>query len=739
MTTDRTSDFGFLRSRYPQAAKDAERAEYHYSVTHDLKSAGSAIRCCLEGFLKQLHKQESEGRVAQESDGLRWLIDNVYAPRQGFNEMHAIRMLGNKSSHPGQAPGSDEIREHLTALHRILAANVPANERPPLYKPPARRNEPLDSARTSELEAKNARLLEERDTLERESALAREEREAAAQELATLNAKAEELARQKEADRLEVERLAMREEEYLSAQRKLEARMSELEQQLSSDDEEKRDLDAELARVSKEMEAQLRVHEWAERFPQEDWSAASSFVQDRLMAGQPPFQEWHIAPTLIGEGAFGRVYRCFPSNDGVPVAVKIPWGDRRRTGCVRSGRGECASARRVAAMFAEDRSPAVPRPLQVAPEGIDAFITYELVEGKQLGTLIGGARSRDPRWQLAPLQSLFIIDRLTETVDELLQAGVRHTDLSPRNVILRAPHDPVLIDYAPCVPGDTRPPEWTGLNPQNCPVELARSGQIYLLGSLLLRLLGIHRLPAAHSLLSSDVLDTQLVRVEGDDDWEPELASSISKRLENLELGAREELRDLLLDLLDPDPAHRVTMRFEAIREILRRAYDPRRTSVPFSPRLDPTKLPRSVDHPESGLESVDPISTLQGEETVFVRKDLPAGLAKRRFSGAPRVLLPAFETPRPGRHLQVLLARIDGLGRIHVPFVAHSADATLEGCGRSYPRSARIHPDLKESILLERTVHDCPIAPGDDPSPCVHELKRPGRILEEGPAALLA
>jgi hypothetical protein len=574
MTQAVSSNFEFLRTRYPQAKKDAERAELHYSVTHDLKSAGSAIRCGLEGFLKQLHKQESTRRVSQESEGLKWLIDNVYAPRQGFHEMHAIRMLGNKSSHPGQAPEPDEIREHLTALHRILGANVPDNERPPLYKPPARRNHPLDSARTSELEAKNARLLEERDALERESALAREEREAAAQELVTLNVKADELARQKEVDRLEVQRLASREEEHLDAQRKLEARMSELEQQLSSGDEEKRELDAELARVSKEMEAQLRVQEWTESFPEEDWSAVPSFVEDRLMAGQPPFQEWHIAPTLIGEGAFGRVYRCFPSNDGVPVAVKIPGGDQAPDRLRSVWAGECASARRVAAMFA-DRSPAVPRPLQVAPEGVDAFITYELVEGKELGALMGGARSRDPRWQLTPHQALFIIDRLTETVDELLQAGVRHTDLSPRNVILRAPHDPVLIDYAPCVPGDTRPPEWSSLNPQACSIDMTRSGQIYLLGSLLVRLLGIHRLPAAHTLLSSDVLDTQLVRVEGDDDWEAELASSLSKRLENLEIDAREELRDLLLDLLDPDPAERKNMRFEAIRKILRRAYDP--------------------------------------------------------------------------------------------------------------------------------------------------------------------
>ena len=489
--------------------------------------------------------------------------------------MHAIRQLGNRSSHPGRAPEPDEIREYLTALHRILGANMPADEKPSIYKPPVRRSEPLDSARAGELEAKNAQLIEQRNALERESALAREQRDQAAQQLEELNSKTEDLARQNEVDQLEVERLASREEQQRREQRDLEARMNELEQRVSSGDEEKRELDAELARVSKEMEAQLRVHEWAERFPEADWNAVPSFVQDRLMAGQPPFQEWHIAPTLIGEGAFGRVYRCFPSSDGVPVAVKIPWGERKPNRLRSVWEGECASARRVAAMFAEDRSPAVPRPLQVAPEGIDAFITYELVEGKELGALMGGARSRDPRWHLTPLQSLFIVDRLTETVDELLQAGVRHTDLSPRNVILRAPHDPVLIDYAPCVPGDTRPPEWSSLNPQECPVDVARSGQIYLLGSLLLRLLGIHQLPAAHSLLSSDVLDTQLVRVEGDDDWEPELASSVSKKLENLEIDTREDVRDLLLDLLDPDPSQRATMRFEAIRKILRSAYDP--------------------------------------------------------------------------------------------------------------------------------------------------------------------
>lgn len=349
-----------------------------------------------------------------------------------------------------------------------------------------------------------------------------------------------------------------------------------LAHQSEKDSKARKELDDRLVSVEKELSEMLDIHEWISDFPHDDWRQAPEFILGRLEKGLAPFQEWHMKPRLIGEGGFGRVYRCYPSNDGVPVAVKIPWGKRRDpAGLRKAWQGECRSARKVAARFASKTSVTVPKPLQIAPEGIDAFVVYEFVEGLELGEAIEQASSVKEHQRLSTHQALFIADHLAGTVDQLLQLGVRHTDLQPRNVILRNSHEPVLIDYAPCLPGDRRPPEWRGKDPQECGTEVVESGQIHLLAILLVQMLGVE--PQLQAGLSGSIpfLDDDLEPAVPKDVREENLTADLQKRLEALEAEARDEVIKLILDALDEDHEPRKGMGIPAFRRILREAYDP--------------------------------------------------------------------------------------------------------------------------------------------------------------------
>ena len=436
-----------------------------------------------------------------------------------------------------------------------------------------------DSRQIQDLQAKVNEVSRERDELAKQGAKDAKEHLERDAELKRANDQLSRLKDELHAASGEVEkasgldarlRVLKRERDDLANERDELARRSE------RDSKARKELDDRLVAAEKELSEMLDIREWTADFPHNDWSQVPEYLLGRLEKGLPPFQEWHAPPRLIGEGGFGRVYRCYPSNDGVPVAVKIPWAKGgNRKALQGAWEGECRSARDVAYQLASNTSITVPKPLQIAPEGIDAFVVYEFVEGRELGETIALARKEKDDGRMSAIQALFIADHLAGTVDQLLQFGVRHTDLQPRNVILRKPHEPVLIDYAPCLPGDRRPPEWRGKDPQQCEVEVVRSGQIHLLAILLAQMLGV--VPRTRRELSESIpfLDDDLEPAVPKDVWEENLNAELQGNLDTLEVEVRDELIALMLDALDENCASRMHMRVSAFRRSLRKAYDP--------------------------------------------------------------------------------------------------------------------------------------------------------------------
>ena len=576
------SSFSAFKGEDPQVVKHAIRAEQAYAMYGDLHSAATALRFALEGFLRSFVSTEVDPSLVDEGESLVDIINNHWAPRAGYSEMHVIRMLGNKAAHPGHGdPTEAEVRGALESFWRILqdrfdptASNTSAYRAPRGGTHPAELVQQLeDEQRTIRgLNEKIVELSEKRRIQDDEVALLRAKQGVKEEELDRLN---EEL-RSAEAEAKQGEELLEKVRQLEGQRQALEGECAALAQQAQDDERQRRELDDRLAEADRELASLLEDREWTSGFPADDWSQVDRFVLERLEKGITPFQEWHMKPRLIGEGGFGRVYRCYPSNDGVPVAIKIPWGKRRdAAGLRKAWQGECRSARRVAARFASKTSLTVPKPLQIAPEGIDAFVVYEFVEGPELGEAIEGANSTKEHQRLSTHQALFIADHLAGTVDQLLQLGVRHTDLQPRNVILRSSHEPVLIDYAPCLPGDRRPPEWRGKDPQECETEVVESGQIHLLAILLVQMLGVE--PQLQAGLSGSIpfLDADLEPAVPKKVREENLTADLERRLEALQAEARDEIIKLILDALDEDHEPRKGMGIPAFRRILREAYDP--------------------------------------------------------------------------------------------------------------------------------------------------------------------
>jgi tRNA A-37 threonylcarbamoyl transferase component Bud32 len=152
----------------------------------------------------------------------------------------------------------------------------------------------------------------------------------------------------------------------------------------------------------------------------------------------------------IGRGAFATVYRVRDTVLDLPLALKVlhPF----RTASEASARG------RDQAFFAETRKVAGLR-----HRGVIAFydiddrartLVMELITG---GTLRDRLRAPGPassrRWAITELARF--AERLLRALSHVHTHGIVHGDLSPRNVLLRAPDDPVLIDFGNTRLGDS--------------------------------------------------------------------------------------------------------------------------------------------------------------------------------------------------------------------------------------------------------------------------------------------
>jgi tRNA A-37 threonylcarbamoyl transferase component Bud32 len=143
----------------------------------------------------------------------------------------------------------------------------------------------------------------------------------------------------------------------------------------------------------------------------------------------------------LGRGAFATVYRARDRTLGLPLALKVLHP--------RTGADPEQSQRRDQIFFNEARRVAALRhPGIVAFYDIDPrarTLVMELIAG---GTLRD--RLRGPGRALVPLpppQLVPFARRLLEALLHVHAQGIVHGDLSPRNVLLRRPDQPVLIDF----------------------------------------------------------------------------------------------------------------------------------------------------------------------------------------------------------------------------------------------------------------------------------------------------
>ena len=284
-----------------------------------------------------------------------------------------------------------------------------------------------------------------------------------------------------------------------AAQADLVEAQARLEEQKEMLLEEQRGADAEHeSRVAEleRLEAQILTRdEWSNEYPAEDWSEVPSFFEERLRKGLPPFEPWLMPPAIIGEGAHGEVYRCYPSGGGVPVAVKIPRVGRDMESVKRAWEWEVESARKLAFASAHRPIEGVPRPLAISPKNYLGYVVYELIDGETL-------REKLRRKSIHPRRALYLVDRLMGILRRLLDADIRFTDLADRNVMIRRDGEPTLVDLAPCIASEAHPPEWSDETRFNGTAPQVRSGHYYMLGRLFLKMIGVDQ-PQASGLRGS--------------------------------------------------------------------------------------------------------------------------------------------------------------------------------------------------------------------------------------------
>lgn len=143
----------------------------------------------------------------------------------------------------------------------------------------------------------------------------------------------------------------------------------------------------------------------------------------------------------LGRGAFATVYRVRDRALDLPLALKVlhPPSSADHAAALRRDQLFFAQARRIAGL----RHPGV-----VAIYDIDErarTLVMELIAG---GTLRDRLRPRGAPMRALPVDELIpLARRLSEALLHVHAQGIVHGDLSPRNVLLRHPDAPVLIDF----------------------------------------------------------------------------------------------------------------------------------------------------------------------------------------------------------------------------------------------------------------------------------------------------
>ncbi len=135
--------------------------------------------------------------------------------------------------------------------------------------------------------------------------------------------------------------------------------------------------------------------------------------------------------TLLGKGPLGETWRAQNLLSRQDVVLKIK---------PNSAAAHRYFAREVELMM-QLRHAALQRLLEHKEIGDYFLLTYEYVPGEPLSERL----KHDP--PLTEQDTLTIMDRLLSALHVIHDAGFIYRDISPQNIILRKPDDPVLIDF----------------------------------------------------------------------------------------------------------------------------------------------------------------------------------------------------------------------------------------------------------------------------------------------------
>ena len=179
---------------------------------------------------------------------------------------------------------------------------------------------------------------------------------------------------------------------------------------------------------------------------------------EALFPAGPPDLPARIGPYRvrgeIGRGGMGRVFEAVhPERPGEAIALKLLHVSlEHQPRALERFRREGKALERIA-------HPGIVRVLEAGLLDNRPFLAMERIEGTSLAELVRQARERGPRPGL-PVDALALpgegsaLERAVRLVARLARAlaaahreGVLHRDLNPRNVLVRADGEPVVIDF----------------------------------------------------------------------------------------------------------------------------------------------------------------------------------------------------------------------------------------------------------------------------------------------------
>lgn len=150
---------------------------------------------------------------------------------------------------------------------------------------------------------------------------------------------------------------------------------------------------------------------------------------------RPAMFERYRVESLLGRGAMGEVYRAHDTQLDRPVALKLshfPWNT------VLELRERLLQEARAAANLSH---PNICRVYDVGEIGGTRFIAMELIEGRPLADYIRTNRLPPPK------TAATLVRKLALALQMAHDKGIVHRDLKPTNVIVKADHEPILMDF----------------------------------------------------------------------------------------------------------------------------------------------------------------------------------------------------------------------------------------------------------------------------------------------------